>query len=116
MGYRIEYGIVPLVSDAGYDRQRKLCTGSSQQISIKAGQIGSGTSTTDDNHHIELVHPGIHCIEGSQYRLLHLVALHQGGKKFRTEVEPARVVLQLMAEIAITGCRSRRDDRNALWQ
>ena len=51
--HHIQYGNIALMSDTGYHRKWKLRTVQCQVICVEAGQIGCGSTTTDDYHHIE---------------------------------------------------------------
>ncbi|MPN46092.1 hypothetical protein SDC9_193672 [bioreactor metagenome] len=81
------------MTDARYHRQGKLSTRSRQKIRIKARQIGCSPTSPNNNHHIELIYPGMNLIERLQNRVFNLIALHQGRKQLRIKIKAERVTL-----------------------
>ena len=103
MGHGIENRIIAFVSDTRDNRQRKLRTGSREQISIKSGKIGSCPTAPDNNYYIKTVRTGIYLIQSRQNGFFNTITLHQCRKKFRIEVKTSRIILQLVAKITVSG-------------
>ena len=99
---------------AGDDGQRELGARGGKQVGVETGKVGRSPSTTDDDYHIKVVLPGKYPVQGGEYGFFYTIALHQCRKQFRAEEEAAGIVLQLMAEVAISGSRGRRDDGDTL--
>jgi len=116
MGNHIQNRIIPLVTDACDDGQRELGNICRQCVGIETRQVGSRPSSTNNHHHIELLHSFVNGIESGNDTLLHPLALHDSRKEFGAETISPGIVRQLIAEVAIASRRSRGNHRHPLGQ
>ena len=109
--HQINDRVVPFVTDAGQNRQRKLCHIRGKFVTIKTGQITGCATASDDDHHV----PSI-CLSGNRIKrtdnaFLHPLPLHDGGKKFGSEAEGR--MGKLVEEVFVARCGRTRDDGDA---
>ena len=116
VGYRIEHGLVALMTYAYDDGEGHLCHSGCQRISVEVGEVAGGTAATDDDNAV----PFIRLIgDGSQSghdTLLYVRALHHSREQLAVEEETVVVVEELMLEIAIARCPRRGYDSHTLEQ
>ena len=94
-------------------RQREVCNILSQCQGVEAAQVGSGSSTTDYDHNIEVGNIVVDAVKGCYDGVLNLLALHDGGEEAGGERKAFGIVGQMIAEVAIACCVGTRYYRYA---
>ena len=86
----------------------------SKLIRIESGQIGCSPSSTDNDNDVPTVAFCIDPFQSRNNRTFYSFSLHDCRKQSRMESKAKGVVLQLITKITITGCCSRRYNRDTL--
>ena len=121
VGHMVEHRLVAFVSYTGDDGQRHLSNTRRQRIGIEVGKVADGSASANDDNGIPLFLLLGYLLQSSNYALLHPVALHDGRKEPEREMETVFVVVQLIAEVSVTGGRRTANDGDTLrkqgqWQ
>ena len=111
MGHVVEHRLVALMPDASQHRQGIECDASCQLVAVEVAQVAACSPTPDDDNEVEvMVWGGKNLFEGTDDACGHLFALHDCREKLYVEVEAVVVLLKLIAEVAVTCCRSAAYD------
>lgn len=115
MDNQINDADVARVAYAGDDRQGELGTMRGEFVCIETSEVGYGTAAADYYDYVVVGHwlLVIYGIESGNDRACGAIALHDGGEELRGETQAIGIILQLVAEVAITGSTLGRDNRYA---
>src|ERR1035437_7841861 len=104
------------MANTGNDGQRKLCAVYGQVVRVEASQIGCSSTTTYNYHHIKEFNMLVYFFQCRNDGSFGLIALHDRRKELVVKGKMRRIVIQLVAKIAITGSCSGRNDSQPLWK
>ena len=116
VGNHVEDAFVAFVSDACDDGQGEVGDVLREREGVETAEIGRGPAASDDYDTVELVQAAVDGVQGSDDRLLYLLALHDGGEESRHERISVVVAGKLVAEIAIAGSPLTGDDGDVLGE
>ncbi len=114
VGYRIEHGLVALMTYAYDDGEGHLRHSGCQRISVEIGEVAGGTAATDDDNAVPLLGFIGNGCQGGHDALLDMGALHHSWEQLAVEKEAVVVVEELMLKIAIARGTRRGYDCHTL--
>ena len=97
MRYEVEDRIVPLVPYSGYDGKRKLCAVGCQEIGIETAQLGSGSSSPQDDNQVEMLDMAKNMQKHTGVRLIMYADDMTIGGKNIVELQEASTTLENLA-------------------
>ena len=114
--HHVEYGIVAFVTNSHNHRQREIGDIDSKVVAVEAVEVGSATTTANDDHQVEEILMAVYTVESSDDRLFGSSTLHGSSEEVSIEADTIVVVAELVAEVAISGSILCAHDSDALGQ